>query len=594
MPTDFLRIFRIVRTRPGRFIASQVAMFIAAVCAVLFSTLIAPLVNEGMVAGDPRAAIDIGIQMFVLAAIVGVCMAVAGTQAVYFSQAAGYVVRQRLYQRLQEYSFENYDNRNTGDLMVRLNSDVVNIQNATMYAIMLGSYGPFMLVTTLVLALITIPSLVPVLLAVVVLVLIVMAMLIPAIDRAYKLRQERLDDMSNTLQENLIGISVVKAFVREAYEVQKFRARAKALQAPAFDAAWRVAFLAPLLTGLSQFAIIVATWSGGRQVLTGGDMTVGEVSTFASYMSLIVAPLALLSIVVPLVLRGNVSAKRILEAYGVEPTIADPEEPVAIDPDAVEGRVAFENVTFAFRKADGTYDTPVLDDVSLTIEPGSRVGFLGATGSGKSALVNLIPRFYDVTGGTITIDGIDVRTFAVDDLRSIVGIALQEAVLFQGELRENLKFGAPDAEDETMFGAARAADAWGFVSRLPDSWDATVARRGYNFSGGQRQRLSITRALTPRPRIVILDDSTSALDASTEGRVQDAIPGFVGGATTIYVAQRISAVIDLDEIFLLDRGRIVARGTHEELLAGNELYEQIYESQLGSAVTIGIEEGEAP
>jgi ABC-type multidrug transport system fused ATPase/permease subunit len=222
------------------------------------------------------------------------------------------------------------------------------------------------------------------------------------------------------------------------------------------------------------------------------------------------------------------------------------------------------------------------------------VGFLGATGAGKTALVNLIPRFYDVTEGRITIDGVDVRDIPQDNLRQIVGIALQEAVLFKGDMRFNLKFGNPEAEDGVMFNAAKAADSWGFVNNLPEKWEAPVARRGYNFSGGQRQRLSINRALTPEPKILILDDSTSALDASTEGRVQAAIPGFTHGSTTLYVAQRISAVIELDNIVLLQNGEIVAMGTHEELLQSSPLYQEIYESQLGGAVTAGVGLEEVP
>jgi ATP-binding cassette subfamily B protein len=224
----------------------------------------------------------------------------------------------------------------------------------------------------------------------------------------------------------------------------------------------------------------------------------------------------------------------------------------------------------------------VLKNINLEIKPGEQVGFLGATGAGKTALVNLIPRFYDVTEGRITIDGIDVRDIPQDNLRRIVGIALQEAVLFKGDLRFNLKFGNPEAEDGVMFAAAKAADSWGFVNNLPEKWQAPVARRGYNFSGGQRQRLSINRALTPGPKILILDDSTSALDASTEGRVQAAIPGFTSDSTTLYVAQRISAVIELDKIVLLQNGEIVAMGNHEELLESSPLYQEIYESQLGN------------
>jgi ATP-binding cassette subfamily B protein len=371
--------------------------------------------------------------------------------------------------------------------------------------------------------------------------------------------------------------------------MRKFEEHARGLRGPEYQAAWRVAFLAPLLTGLGQLAIVVAMWVGGYNVLDGAGLSVGEVSTFTQYMGLIITPLALLAQVLPLISRGDVSAARILEAYETVATIKDPDEPVTVTHDDVRGRVVFDNVSFAFRRADGTYDPPALKNINLTIEPGQQVGFLGATGAGKSALVNLIPRFYDVTEGKITIDGIDVRDVPLHDLRRIVGIALQEAVLFQDELRPNLKFGAPDVEDDVMFDAARAADSFGFVSKLPDKWNAQVARRGYNFSGGQRQRLAITRALTPRPRVLILDDSTSALDASTEGRVQAAIPTFMQGATTIYVAQRISALIDLDHIYLLEHGEIIADGTHEELMVTSPLYQEIFESQLGGGITAGLD-----
>jgi len=564
-------------------------MFIAALSTVGYSTLITPLVNEGMVNGNAEEALQIGIWMLLLAVVMGVCMSIAASQAVFFSQGIGYVVRRYLYEKIQAYSFENYDHLPTGQLMVRLNADVVNIQNAVQYAIMLGSFAPFMLLATLILAITRTPDLIWVLLLVVAVVLVLMAVLIPSVDRAYKKRQAQLDVLNNTLQENLTGISVVKAFTREQLEIEKFARDADSIRKPAYAAAWRVAFLAPLLTGVGQLSIILAMWAGGSQVLAGTGLTVGQVSTFNSYMSLIIAPLALMSIVIPLVLRGDVSAARILEAYDTEGTVLDKEGIQSRDPQEIKGRIEFENVSFAFRRPDGKFDPPVLKNINLVIEPGKKVGFLGATGAGKSALVNLIPRFYDVTEGRIMIDRIDVRDFPQDNLRSIVGIALQEAVLFQGEMRFNLKFGDPKAEDEVMFEAARAADSYEFIDHLPEKWDAPVARRGYNFSGGQRQRLSINRALTARPKVIILDDSTSALDASTEGRVQDAIPGFMHGATTIYVAQRISAVIDLDYIYLLENGEIIAEGNHEELMRSSSLYQEIYESQLGGGVTAGLD-----
>ncbi|MCH9667465.1 MAG: ABC transporter ATP-binding protein/permease [Actinomycetia bacterium] len=574
---------------------SQVAILVAAVCIVVFATLIKELVDQGMVARNSDAAIDVGIWLLAVTVAMGVAMMIAAGQAVFFSQGAAYYLRRELFDKVQHYSFENFDRRPTSDMMVRLNADIVNVQNAVLYTILLGSLAPFLLLLTIAMAVINTPNLVWIVVVVIVAVVAIMALLVPAIDRAYQGRQRALDSLNSTFQENLIGMSVVKAFVRERYEMRKFDERARALRGPEYQAAWRVAFMAPLLTGLGQFAIVLVMWAGGNTALDGAGVSVGEISTFTQYMALIITPLALLAQVMPLVMRGDVSAARIIAAYETEPTVTDrdSDSATAVGRDGVGARVVFDNVSFAFRRPDGNYDPPALKNISLTIEPGQQVGFLGATGAGKSTLVNLIPRFYDATDGTITIDGVDVRDIPLQDLRTIVGIALQETVLFKDQLRANLKFGAPDVEDDVMFDAARTADAYGFVSRLPGAWDAMVARRGYNFSGGQRQRLGITRALTPRPRVLILDDSTSALDASTEGRVQAAIPRFAGGATVIYVAQRISALIDLDHIYLLEHGEIVAEGTHEELLATSGLYQEIYESQLGGGVTAGVDLGGA-
>ncbi len=589
MPTSILRIFGLVREYKARFVISQLAMLVAAACIVVFASLIKELVDRGMVARDQDAALDAGIWMLVLAVAIGVLMTIAGSQAVFFSQGVAYYLRRELYAKVQHYSFENFDHRPTSDLMVRLNTDVANVQNAVLRTILLGSLAPFLLLFTVAMAVVNTPNMVWIVVVVIAAVVAVMVVLVPAIDRAYQKRQHALDALNNTFQENLTGMSVVKAFVREGHEIRKFDDRATALRGPEYQGAWRVAFMAPLLTALGQLAIVLAMWVGGNNVLDDAGLSIGELNAFTQYMALIITPLALLAQVMPSIMRANVSAARIIAAYETEPTITDGADAVDIAHDNVRGRVVFDDVSFAFRRADGSYDPPVLNNVSLVIEPGQQVGFLGATGAGKTALINLIPRFYDTTGGKVTIDGVDVRDIALDDLRRIVGVALQEAVLFKDDLRANLKFGAPEVEDSVMFDAAKAADAFGFVSRLPDDWDAMVARRGYNFSGGQRQRLGITRALTPRPRVLILDDSTSALDASTEGRVQAAIPQFIGRATTIYVAQRISALIDLDHIYVLEHGEIVAEGTHDELLQTSSLYREIYESQLGGGITAGLD-----
>ena len=583
------RTFGMYKKYRARLVISQVLVLISATAIIGVATLNQQLINDGIEAGDVEAILSTGIWMLLLALISGLCLSGTAYLAVFFSQGTGYYVRSYLYRKIQTFSFGNYDRFRTGDMLVRLNADVVNIQNALLYMTMLLFYAPFMLLVTFVLTIINTPTLIWVLIIVTVVVLGVMAILIPQVFKAYDERQQRLDDMNNTMQENLAGVRVVKAFVREDYEVERFGQRADALRQPAYTAAVRVAFLAPMLTGITQLGIVLSLWIGGQQVLEGSGLNVGELVTFTQYLSLIVAPLAMLAIVIPFMLRGDASAKRIFEVYDEEPVVQDKKDAVPPDAETVGGQVVFDNVSFAFRRPDGELDPPVLKNINLTIEPGEQVGFLGATGAGKSALVNLIPRFYDVTEGRITIDGVDVRDVPQDNLRKIVGIALQEAVLFQGDLRFNLKFGAPQVEDDVMIDAAKAADSYGFVTNIPQEWEAPVAQRGANFSGGQRQRLSITRALTAQPKVIILDDSTSALDASTEGRVQGAIPEFTDNVTTLYVAQRISAVIDLDKIVLLESGEIVAMGTHEELLESSSLYQEIYESQLGSGITAGLE-----
>ncbi len=589
MLTSFRRILIVFKKYRGRLVISQVLVMISALSIIGVATFTQRLINEGIIAEDPGAILRTGFWMFVLALVAGFALAGAAALAVFFSQGTAYVIRTYLYRKIQTFSFGNFDRFRTGNLLVRLNADVNNVQNAVLYMTILSLYAPFMILVAFVLTIINMPELLWVLILVVVVVLGIMAFLVPQVFRAYDERQQRLDALNNTLQENLAGVRVVKAFVREDYEVERFDLRADAMREPAYAAAFRVAFLSPLLTGIAQLSIALALWVGGRQVLTGSDLDVGQLVTFTQYLALVVTPLAMLAIVVPFVLRGDASAARILEVYDDELAVQDKPDVQPPDSAIVKGRVVFENVTFAFRQPDGELDPPALKNINLTIEPGQQVGFLGATGAGKSALVNLLPRFYDVTEGRIIIDGVDVRDIPKDNLRQIIGIALQEAVLFQGDVRFNLKFGHPDVDDDVMIDGSKAADAYGFIMNLPEKWEAPVARRGYNFSGGQRQRLSISRTLTTRPKVLILDDSTSALDAATEGRVQGAIPEFTNNVTTLYVAQRISAVIDLDKIYLLENGEIVAEGTHEELLKSSPLYQEIYESQLGSGVTAGLD-----
>ncbi|MCO5190052.1 MAG: ABC transporter ATP-binding protein/permease [Anaerolineae bacterium] len=590
MLKSFSRLFIIYKGYRLKLIFSQVLLFISALCMIGVATLTQRLINEGIAQNDIEVVLQTGIWMALLAVIAGITMAGTAAYAVFFSQGTAYIIRARLYEKIQEFSFSNFDRYRTSNLLVRLNADVNNIMNAVMYSVMLLLYAPFMVLIAFTLALINTPNLVWIMIVVTVIVLSIMAILVPRIFNAYDERQKRLDDVNNTLQENLSGVRVVKAFVREELEVERFRTRADAMRKPAFRAAFSVAFFSPMLSGISQLAIATSILIGGTQVLEGTGLNIGELISFTQYLNMVIMPLALMAVVVPFLLRGDTSAGRIFEVYDGVADILDKPEARVLTPEEIKGKIVFDNVTFAFRRPDGKLDPPALKNINLTIEPGESIGILGATGSGKSAMVNLIPRFYDVTEGTITIDGVDVRDIQQESLRRIVGVGLQEAVLFQGDIRFNLKFGAPDVDDEVMRNAAKAADSYGFVSNLPEKWEAPVARRGYNFSGGQRQRLSMNRTLTTRPRILILDDSTSALDVATESRVQDAIPRFAPDLTTIYVAQRISAVLNLDKIILLQNGEIVGVGNHEELITNNALYQEIYESQLGGGVIAGIEE----
>jgi ATP-binding cassette subfamily B protein len=589
MLKSFRRMFVIYRGYRGRLIFSQVLLMISAMATIAVATLNERLINDGMLANNEAVVLNTGLTMAVLAAVAAITLAGTAYYAVFFAQGTAFVARAEVYDKIQTFSFANFDQFRTGNLLVRLNADVVNITNAVMYGTVLLLYAPFMILVAFVLAFIRTPSLAPILLGVTVLVGVIMAFLVPQVFKYLDLRQSRLDELNNTLQENLAGVRVVKAFVREKLENERFEKRAEAMRQPAYGAAFRVALLNPILTSMAQLSIAITVWLGGNQVLTNSGLNSGDLVTFMQYLSLVVTPLALLAIVVPFLLRGDTSAGRIFQVIDAKPAVEDRPGARVLEPAAMKGRIVFDNVSFAFHRPDGQLDPPVLKNINLTIEPGQRVGILGATGAGKSALVNLLPRFYDVTEGRIILDGVDVRDIPQDNLRQLVGLALQEAVLFQGDVRFNLKFGRPEAEDAVMFEAAKAADSYGFVSNLPEKWTAPVARRGYNFSGGQRQRLAITRTLATQPRILVLDDSTSALDVATESRVQAAIPAFTNNVTTIYIAQRISAVIDLDNIVLMENGEILAMGTHEELLVSSPLYQQIYESQLGGGVTAGVE-----
>ena len=555
---------------------------------LLIPQAIRGIVNDGILAGDIDAVFRGSLQMAVFA-IASMCFATANAWfAARVGETVGHRLRMLLYRRISELSWGDIDRLETSELLVRLTTDVNQARVVTTSSVTTLLRAPLMIVGAF-----------AILLAIDTRLALVMAFFLPVVIAVlafyqrfgaplYRAVLARFDGLNQVLQENMAGVRVVKAFVRADYENARFDGENSQLLGVATSAQRAAAMLNPALLFVVNLGLAAALWVGGDLVI-GGDVELGSVFVLLNYLVAVMIPLILLAVLLPQIASADSSVARILEVIDAIPEVQDPSDaPVLADAvgGPVLGRVVFEDVTFAYRDADGNPNaTPVLQHIDLVAEPGQVVAILGATGSGKSTLVNLLGRFYDVTGGRITIDGVDIRDVSRASLLDVVTPVLQQPSLFSGTIHENLRFGAapPDADTPIdVVTAAKAAEAAPFVEDRPDGYGGEVKRRGANFSGGQRQRLSIARALVRKPRILILDDTTSALDVATEGRVQDAIRQLMGDSTVFLVAQRISAVLTADRIVVLDEGRIVANGSHAELLRSSPAYRSIYESQLGA------------
>ncbi|MDH4136337.1 MAG: ABC transporter ATP-binding protein/permease, partial [Anaerolineae bacterium] len=387
--------------------------------------------------------------------------------------------------------------------------------------------------------------------------------------------QEMLDKLNQVLQENLAGVRVVKAFVRVEHENARFDRANRDLTVENVKVMQLLAVLLPTMFLLVNLGVVGVVWFGGRLAILE-DFTVGEIVASVNYMTYSLFPLMMLGSMIGPLSAADASAARIWEV--LDSTAEVQNRPQARALSSVAGRVAFEDICFSYNHG---CDEPVLDGVNLIAEPGQTVAILGATGSGKSSLIHLIPRFYDVERGRVTLDGVDVRDMPLDALRSQIGIALHEAVLFSGTIRDNIRYGRPDATDEEVVAAAKAAQAHDFIVAFPERYDTVLGQRGVNLSGGQKQRIAIARALLVRPKVLILDDSTSAVDVETEAKIEAALEELMADCTTFVVAQRISTVLNADKIVVLERGKVAAVGTHAELMRSSPIYQEIYESQLG-------------
>lgn len=576
---SLIRLYRFVRPYKWQAVGALVLLLGMVAADLAIPRLSQRIIDQGIGRGDLHVVWTTSLIMLGAALASALFAIVNNALSVRVGQSFAADVRSALVRRVQSFSFGNLDRLQTGQLIVRSTSDVNFVQMIVQMSLriltrapiwMLGAIG-FLFATSVELGWIVLAFFPAILLFVVVFAGPARSMFLGV--------QKRLDRLNTVLQENLAGVRVVKAFVREDREIERFRSANEELTAQSIRVFRVLAFLMPLMMVILNAAVIVALWFGGTMALDG-KMTVGQVVASVNYLSMALFPLMMLAGMIAPLAAADASASRILEVLDGTPEVA--ERPGARAVEAPKGRVAFEDVSFRYA-ADG--GDPVLRDVSFVAEPGETVAILGATGSGKSTLIHLIPRFYDVTSGRVTFDGVDVRDLTLASLRSQVGIALQEAVLFAGTVRENICYGRPEASQEEIEAAAEAAQAAEFVRDLPDGYDTVIGERGVTLSGGQRQRLAIARALIVRPKVLILDDSTSAVDIETEVRLQDALDRLIADSqrttTRFIVAQRISTVLLADKILVLEGGRIAAIGTHSELMQTSPEYRDIYHSQLG-------------
>ena len=588
MRKDLTRLFAMWRPNRKRLLLSILLTIGGAVGTLAIPALSQTLIDKGISTGNLPMVIRYGGYMLILTLAAAACQVANTIIAVKFSERTAHYLRTSAYDRIQTMSFGNIDRFRPSDLLVRLTNDIQNVKIAIQQGILNLPLVPVMLIVTVLLIAVRSPALFWLMILLLVIFSALLGTYLWLVLPVFALRQEKYDAMSGTLQENMSGVRIVKAFVRQRYENERFAGVAGEVRAASTRAQNYIAVLIPTMLLVINLALAAILYTGGISVLEGTGFSTGEVIASIQYLFLLIMPFMILGTVLPAISAARPSLNRVYDLLDTPADVADSEHPALTDPARVTGRLVFDHVSFGYRGADGKPGPLVLSDISFTAEPGETIWFLGSTGSGKSTLVHLIPRFYDVTAGAITIDGTDVREIPQDTLRRIVAICLQQPTLFSGTILENILFGANDTSDANMTVAAADADADGFINNIPRQYDDTVARHGANFSGGQRQRLAIARTLAAEPKILILDDSTSACDVATEARIQDAINRRFAWVTKLLVAQRISTVIAADRIILLENGRIIAMGRHEELLQSSAEYREIYDSQLGKGIIGGL------
>ena len=572
-------------------IASPFLVAIDVTCELSMPLLMGRIVDTAIPKMDLNLILQIGFLMIGLALVAMFFGSMNHRVAAVASQGFGANLRQALFDKIQTFSFGNIDTFSTASLVTRLTNDVTQLQNTLLMSMRLLTRAPLMLICALIFAIAINARLSIILFIAIPLLVAGIALVVARAQRLFREVQLRIDAVNGTIEENLIGIRVVKAFVRENYEKRKFKKSNDDLTGTAVRAGHLVVTIMPIMTFVLNATTVAAIWFGGRMV-GQHTMGTGELVGFISYIMQILMSVLNISMILMMSTRAQASAERIIEVLDTVPDIADAapalsagEASADSGPVVQEGSVEFQHVDFKYT-ASGKGEN-VLSDINLSIRPGEFVAIVGGTGAGKSTLVNLIPRLYDVTAGQVLVSGVDVRDYKLATLRAGIGVVLQNNVLFSGTIRDNLRWGNPDATDAEIEEAARNAQAHDFIMAFPDGYDTDLGQGGVNVSGGQKQRLCIARALLKKPRILIMDDSTSAVDTATEAEIRASFRSNLKDTTIIIIAQRISSVQDTDKIIVLDDGRVVGIGTHDELLAGNPVYQAIYASQMEGVVANG-------
>lgn len=553
-------------------ILTPIFMIAEVIMETIIPLLMASIIDDGVNAGNMKHIYIVGALM-VLTAILSLCFGIGG--GVFGAKAStGFArnLRKAMYENIQTFSFSNIDKFSTSGLVTRLTTDVTNVQNAYQMLLRMCMRAPVSLICAMVMSFYISPRLARVYLVAVIILGCILAIIVGNATKHFNQAFPKYDDLNESVQENVSAIRVVKAYVREDYENEKFTKASSNIYKIFCKAEGIVAWNSPVMNFTVYFCILLISWMGAHMVVQN-ELTTGQLMSLLTYCMNILMNLMMLSMIFVMMTMSAASARRICEVLNEKPDLANPENPVF---EVADGSITFDHVFFSYRK---DADTPVLKNINLDIKPGETIGIIGGTGSAKSSLVNLISRLYDVTGGTLKVGGVDVRDYDMEALRNQVAVVLQNNVLFSGTILENLRWGDKEATEEQCKRACELACADEFIQKMPDGYHTFIEQGGTNVSGGQKQRLCIARALLKKPKILILDDSTSAVDTATDAKIRKAFAEEIPGTTKLIIAQRISSVEHADRIIVMNEGQINGFGTHEELLASNEIYRDVYESQ---------------